>query len=243
MKILISIISLGEARKVLQFKPDILDIKNPDEGSLGAQFPWVIKDVANEVKYTKITCSATLGDLPYKPGTASLAAFGAASCGADYVKAGLFGVANYEQGLEMMKNIVQSVRQARKNALVVAAGYADYRRFGGISYLELVRIAKNAKTDAVMLDTAIKDGHDLFDAMDFQELKEFVEYSHDSGLLVALAGSLKKDHLQKLKELNPDIIGIRGAVCMAGERKNELNPESVKEFLNYVKDPGQKISV
>ena len=69
MKLLLSIISLQEAKLVLDFQPDILDIKNPSEGSLGAQFPWIIKDIVNEVKNTKIICSATLGDLPFKPGT------------------------------------------------------------------------------------------------------------------------------------------------------------------------------
>ena len=35
--------------------------------------------------------SATLGDVPYKPGTVSLAAAGAVVSGADYIKVGLYG--------------------------------------------------------------------------------------------------------------------------------------------------------
>lgn len=241
MKILLSIVSLFEAKKVLPLEPDILDIKNPNEGSLGAQFPWVIRNIVEEVKKPTIKCSATLGDLPYKPGTASLAAYGAASCGIDYVKAGLFGVVSYEQGLHMMKNIVRSVRQANHRAFVVAAGYADYRRFGGVSYRELVKIAKNSRADVVMVDTAIKDGHNLFDAMRIAELREFIDTSHDAGLEVALAGSLKNYHLGKLYELNPDIIGIRGAVCKSGQRKNEIDPMRVREFLGSVKEREKKI--
>ena len=85
MKVLISPVSLEEARMVVKGGADILDIKNAKEGSLGAQVPWVIKEIIEEFKDTGIMCSATLGDLPYKPGTAALAALGAASCGVNYV--------------------------------------------------------------------------------------------------------------------------------------------------------------
>ncbi|MBP1674767.1 MAG: hypothetical protein H6Q24_905, partial [Bacteroidetes bacterium] len=91
MKVLISVISVEEAKVALKTNPDIIDIKNPGEGSLGAQFPWIIKDIAEELKGSAVLCSVTLGDLDYKPGTAALAAYGAATCGANYIKAGLYG--------------------------------------------------------------------------------------------------------------------------------------------------------
>lgn len=94
MKVLISPVSLEEARVVVAGGADIIDIKNVKEGSLGAQAPWVIQEVVQEFKGQGMLCSATLGDLPYKPGTAALAAYGASLAGADYVKAGLHGATN-----------------------------------------------------------------------------------------------------------------------------------------------------
>src|SRR4029077_2095656 len=85
MKVLISPTSLEEAEAVLAGGADIVDIKNPAEGSLGASFPWVIRGVAERLKGQPITLSATLGDLPHKPGTAALAALGAIQAGARYI--------------------------------------------------------------------------------------------------------------------------------------------------------------
>jgi len=213
MKILISPVSLEEARIVVEGGADILDIKNVKEGSLGAQVPWVIKKIIREFKGTGIMCSATLGDLPYKPGTAALASLGAASCGVDYIKAGLFGATNYEEAFTLMESVVHAIRMVSNDIFAVAAGYADYSRIGSASYRDVIKAAKDAKADVVMLDTAIKDGRTLFDALSHDEIKDFVSLAKESGLTVALAGSIKMQHLAALSEIKPDIVGIRGAVC------------------------------
>lgn len=231
MKVLVSVVSVEEARIALRVNPDIIDIKNPDEGSLGAQFPWIIKNIVDELKRSAVLCSATLGDLTCKPGTASLAAFGAATCGVDYIKAGLFGPKNYNETLHLMKSIVNSVRMVNMYTIVVAAGYADYNRFGGIPPKILTKVAKNSGADVVMVDTAIKDGKNLFDAMNSDEIKDFINLAHDSGLQVALAGSIKRVHLNLLSRLNPDIIGIRGAVCENEDRTTRLSEKKIKEFM------------
>jgi uncharacterized protein (UPF0264 family) len=233
MKVLISVVSVEEARVALKANPDIIDIKNPDEGSLGAQFPWIIKDIAVELKGSAVLISATLGDLTYKPGTASLAAYGAASCGANYIKAGLFGIMNYNEALHLMTSIVNSVRMVNMNAIVVAAGYADYKRFGGISPEILIKAAKNSRANVVMIDTAIKDGRNLFDSMNSDEIKDFINLAHEDGLQVALAGSIKRTHLELLSWLNPDIIGVRGAICENEDRTSRLSESKMKEFITH----------
>ena len=77
MLLLISPINHDEAIESIEGGADIVDVKNPKEGSLGANFPWVIKDI-RELTPDDMLVSATLGDVPYKPGTVSLAAMGAA---------------------------------------------------------------------------------------------------------------------------------------------------------------------
>lgn len=235
MKVLISVVSLEEAIIAIEGKADILDIKNPHEGSLGAQFPWILKEVVNKFKGSGILCSATLGDLPYKPGTAALAALGAASCDVEYIKAGLLGARNYDEAFNMMKSVVRAIRMVNKDAAVVAAGYADYKRFGGVSYKDLVNAARDSGSDIVMVDTAIKDGKNMLDAMNLGQVKEFIDLSHDAGMYVALAGSIKKEHLEDLAKLNPDIVGIRGEVCDNEDRKSGISLEKVKEFMTCLR--------
>jgi uncharacterized protein (UPF0264 family) len=232
MQVLISPISTEEAESILDTGVDIIDVKNVREGSLGAQFPWYTKAVVQLASRKGLKTSATLGDLPFKPGTASLAALGAATCGVKYVKAGLHGLNTYEQACEMMVAVRQACRMVADDIDVVASGYADYRRFGGLDLVSLVRAAADSHCDVVMVDTAIKDGKTLFDALAVEEIREFVKAGHQRGLQVALAGSIKLEHAERLLELNPDIIGVRGAVCEEPDRGSRISPTKTFAFVN-----------
>ena len=138
----------------------------------------------------------------------------------------------------MMDSIRRSVRMASQTADVVAAGYADYRRFGGLAPLDLVRAAKDAECDVVMVDTAIKDGKTLFDNMMVNELREFISAANAAELKVGLAGSIRFEHIELLRDLHPDIIGVRGAVCEGGQRTKSISPENVKRFVDLVHQVG-----
>jgi uncharacterized protein (UPF0264 family) len=238
MKVLISPTSLEEAEAVLTGGADIIDIKNPTEGSLGASFPWVIRRVAERVKGQPITLSATLGDLPHKPGTAALAALGAIQAGARYIKAGLHGTRDYGQALEVMSAVTRTCREADAALLPVAAGYADYRRFGGLDPLTIVRVARDSGAALVMLDTAVKDGASLFDALSEAEIAGFLVAARAAGLATALAGSLRAGHLGALGRLGVDVVGIRGAVCCQGDRLTRIDAGLVKDFVARARMPG-----
>lgn len=53
MKLLVSPISVEEARIALEGGADIIDVKNPKEGSLGANFPDVIQSVKRAITKNK----------------------------------------------------------------------------------------------------------------------------------------------------------------------------------------------
>ncbi len=227
MKLLVSPINVEEAKICKSGGADIIDVKNPKEGSLGANFPWMIKAVKNEAGVVPV--SATIGDFNYKPGTASLAALGAAVAGADYVKVGLFDIQTREQALDMLTNIVRSVKEYDKNKFVVASGYSDYKRINSISPFELPAIGEKAGVDVVMMDTGIKDGRSTFEFLTDEELKSFVSNSRDHGLLTALAGTIKFEDIPALKRISPDIIGVRGCVC-GGDRNSSIKKELVEKL-------------
>jgi len=86
-----------------------------------------------------------------------------------------------------------------------------------------------------MLDTAVKDGRTLFDALSDDEIKDFVSLAKESRLIVALAGSIKMQHLAALSEIKPDIVGIRGAVCDSSDRTMGITMEKVREFMAYAR--------
>ena len=227
MRLLVSPMNIEEARAALAGGADIIDVKNPKEGSLGANFPWAIRAVA-DVARGIAPVSATIGDLPYKPGTASLAALGAAVSGAEYVKAGLLGAKDQAQAVEMLEGIVRAVKEYDPKKKVVASGYSDFLRVGCLSPLLLPQAAASAGADLVMVDTAVKDGRPTFDFMSEAELEQFITLGHSEGLEVALAGSIGFAHLDLLKRLQPEIIGVRGIVC-GGDRSSSVRAELVAE--------------
>jgi hypothetical protein len=235
MRLLISPVCIEEARTVARLGCEIIDIKNVKEGSLGAQPPWVIEQIISELGGKGAVFSVALGDLPNKPGTIGLAAYAVAKLKPHFIKAGLYDAKNYDDALAMMTSIVKSIRMVNKKAIIVASGYADYKRFGGVSCEELVPAAKKAGADVVMLDTAIKDGKTLFDALSVAEIQAFVDSGHKAGMKVALAGSVKLDDFEALCKINPDIVGVRGAVCKNGDRKKPITADGIRKLQKRVK--------
>lgn len=234
MKVLVSPMSVEEAIESLEGGADIIDVKNPAEGSLGANFPWIIKGIKKIVEKHSKLLSATVGDLDYKPGTASLAALGAVVAGADYVKVGLYGIKTENQVHEMMKNVVRAVKDYNPSAMVVAAGYADHGRINAISPLSIAEPAYKAGCDGIMVDTAIKDGRNLFEFMSHEIIEKFVKSAQERGMFCALAGSLSWNHISVLKELNPDIIGVRTMVCENG-RNSMIKSHLVSKLMTSVR--------
>ncbi len=236
MLLLVSPINTKEAIEAIRGGADIVDVKNPKEGSLGASFPWIIKDI-KDITPEDILVSATLGDVPYKPGTVSLAALGALVAGADYIKVGLYGTSNIQQAINVMENVVKTVNDEKANAFVVAAGYADAHRVGSLNPLEIPEVAADSGADVAMLDTAIKDGKTLFDFLSMEELDNFVQEAHDNGLKAALAGSIKKEQLKPLYDVECDIVGIRGAACIGGDRNTgEIHSSAVSELKKLIEN-------
>lgn len=218
MKVLISIRSAEELASCMEGGADIIDLKNPDEGSLGAAAPWFISEVKRKAKSYPV--SAAIGDMPNLPGTAALAALGAAFSGADYVKIGLYGTKTEEECLNLMKFVVTAVKNYNSKIIIVGAGFADAESYGGINPMKIPAIVNHSGADVAMLDTKNKDGKRLFDYLSIDKLKQFVTDSHNLGLQAALAGSLRAEDLEIIYKLGADITGFRGAACTNSDRKN-----------------------
>jgi len=232
--LLISPINTQEAREAINGGADIIDVKNPKEGSLGANFPWMIRNI-REITPENMQVSATLGDVPYKPGTVSLAAAGAIASGADYIKVGLYGTKNYSEALEVMENVVRTVDEFNSDAIVVASGYADAHRVGAVDPMEIPRVAADSGSDLAMVDTAVKDGKTLFDFMNEETISKFTEETHNYGLKSALAGSVTQEQMPLLAELGCDVAGIRGAACIGGDRNSgSIHHEAVARLKQMV---------
>ena len=225
MKLLVSVVDAAEARLAVAGGVDVVDVKNPAEGSLGAPAPGVIAAV-RAVLPAGLPLSAALGDLPSLPGTAALAALGAARSGAAYVKLGLWGPSTAEEAVGVLRAARAAVDG---DARVVAVAYADAARVPSrpLPPSELVAAARAAGVDGCLLDTAVKDGRGLFEWLAPDALAAFVADAHGAGLEVALAGELRAEDLAVVRATGADIAGVRSAACRDGRRTAALDPERI----------------
>ncbi|KAF5091966.1 (5-formylfuran-3-yl)methyl phosphate synthase [Methanospirillum sp. J.3.6.1-F.2.7.3] len=227
MQLLVSPATLEEAKKALS--ADIVDVKRPEEGSLGASFPWIIRAIKD---LTDKPVSAAIGDFDYKPGGAALTALGAAAAGADYIKIGLM-FDGAEEAQMVINSVTRAVKDTYPEKKVVIAAYSDWERLDTISPFEMAPLAAKAGADISMVDTGIKDGKSTFEFMDEALLTEFTALNRSLGLSTALAGSLKFPDIEILKRINPEIIGVRGMVC-GGDRTAMVQEELVLKAVSMV---------
>jgi len=224
-----------EALEAIAGGADIIDVKNPQEGALGANYPWVIKRI-KEVTPKDLEVSCTLGEVGNLPGSVSLAALGAASLGVDYIKVGLYGIKTPKEAIFLLQNVCRAAKECNPKIKVAVAGYADSKKIGTIDPMLIPEIASKAQIEVAMLDTSNKDGNNLFDYLTIEQLKKFVDLAHSFGLKTALAGSLRKQDLPVVYDLGTDIAGLRGAACTNSNRvTGQINRKLVNELVNVVK--------
>ncbi len=233
MKLLVSVKNVLECMNAIEGKADIVDVKNPEEGALGACTPKTIREIVKISHNFNLSCSAAIGDVQHV-GNASLAASGAAMCGADYIKVGLKTEDTKIAG-SLMKEVVKEVRKYKnlndENIKVVAVGFADWQRANTFPVEELYDVGLTSNCDVLMIDTSIKDGKNLFDFVKEKEILNFAKTAHAFGFEVGIAGSLRNKEISILKNIKEiDVIGVRGAVCPNFERKGEIDKDMVKEL-------------
>ena len=224
-----------EASEAIAGGADIIDVKNPQEGALGANYPWVIKRI-KEITPKHLEVSCTLGEVGNFPGSVSLAALGAASLGVDYIKVGLYGIKTPQEAIFLLQNVRKAAKDCNPKIKVAVAGYADAERIGAINPLLIPEIAFKAQVDVAMIDTSVKDGKNLFDHLTLDQLKKFVNSAHGFGLEAALAGALRKQDLPVVYGLGADIAGLRGAACTDSNRvTGQITRKLVSELVDVVR--------
>lgn len=210
-RLLVSVRSLEEAH--LAAEADLLDLKEPAAGALGALPLATIHRVRQSFANRRM--SATVGDLLLCPQSVSQAAEQIASTGVDYVKIGLFAG-------DLTATLAALAKLTTQTALV-AVLFADQPwEFSVLPALARAGFA------GVMLDTADKRRGSLLELCSPEYVESFVRATRSLGLMVGLAGSLQLQDIPKLLPLEPDYLGFRGALCRGG-RTGALDPELVAQ--------------
>ncbi len=173
MKLMISVRDEIEAAAASAGGAEIIDVKNPAEGSLGAQPPEVIRAIANAVP-AGIPVSASIGDVPNLPGTVALAGLGAAMCGVSFVKVGLLGARTPQEAASLLKALARALAITDRTVGLVACAYADAALVGSLDPLHLPEAAAPF-VEGCLIDTAVKDGRSLFERLPDAAIALFIQ--------------------------------------------------------------------
>jgi uncharacterized protein (UPF0264 family) len=200
----------AEAEIALRSGADIIDLKEPDRGALGALDRATMDEAVRRVG-TRAVTSATLGDLPMHAPTIAEAVANARDFGVDYLKLGIFRDGDPLGCLAALEGQTRAFR-------LILVLFADR-----MPSFDAIAAAANIGAYGIMLDTADKASGSLLDHLEIETVARFVVAAKAHGLSVGLAGSLKPEHVPELLALEPDLLGFRGALCRGHARSGALD--------------------
>ena len=237
-KLLVSVRNRMEAREALEGGADVIDVKEPQRGSLGAAGPDVWQAVRqlfgrpgelNAAGHAQVVLSVAVGELvdyDNRSLVTQLAGFHFAKIGV----AGCSALHDWRQRYERW------MKELPIETAPVAVIYADYRDAKSPTPPQIIAAASEAGVRMLLIDTHDKLGGDLFVKMTTSELGEVVAEARAKNLMLALAGSLKLATLATALAFGPELVAVRGAVCRGG-RESVLDKELVKHFAQRLSTP------
>lgn len=218
-KWLASVQSLEEAQTLLSVLPDILDMKNPAKGALGALSVATVTEIVKMINGRCLT-SATIGDLPMNADVIKKAMIEMVASGIDYVKIGLFPDPDLKGCISELAVTVKVLKKP-----VIAVIFADKSINS-----DCISLLAESGFHGVMVDTAIKNGQHLLDHWDLSALSEFVATAHQHKLLCGLAGALRLEDIKTLKPLGAAYLGFRSALCEKRSRTSTIDIRLVNKI-------------
>ncbi len=223
MKLLVSVRSASEALDAVAGGADLIDIKEPDRGTLGRADDAVIAAVVDAVAARR-PLSAAMGELR------DAVNWHAPSAKLRYIKFGLAGCRDFpwqERLLEL---------RAIAGASVVPAAYADWERSGAPPVEEVADFVAAHHFPVMLIDTFEKDGRNVFSFLSAKRLCEIIAPLAAHGCQVALAGSLSDRDLAAVAEICPAWLAVRGAACVGGNRQSRVDVGRVRFLKNALSE-------
>jgi len=219
-KMLASANSLAEAQLLATTQVDIIDLKQPEQGALGALPFDTIKTIVKLIESNQ-SISATIGDLPMEATLIANAVRQMITTGVDFIKIGFFPGAGWQETLSALNPISQ------QGHALIAVLFADTA-----PDIQIIHSIQQAGFSGVMLDTMDKKQGSLTQVMSLRKIQAFVTMAHQAGLFCGLAGSLRAADISHLQQLKANYLGFRGALCYQQQRTDKLDPEAIQHILS-----------
>jgi dihydroneopterin aldolase len=212
-RMLASVADAAEADVVLQLGADVVDLKDARRGALGA-VPLDVARAAIAAVAGRTETSAALGDPPYDEEALLAGARALAAMGVDYVKLAVDGSTLHRLG--------DSLKGLGRDVGLVGMMFADEKP----DFALLAKLSALGFKGA-MVDTRDKTRGRLMAHLDVVRLNQFCAQCRALNLMSGLAGSLEAPDVPRLMLVGPDVLGFRGALCQAHDRRGAIDPQAV----------------
>lgn len=232
-KLLVSVRNVNETVAAIQGGADIVDVKEPANGSLGRANNEMIAAIATTCRAAShsVPLSIALGeacDWDSADSDGDPVAKTVVEARADYLKLGL---ANARRNPRDWQRAIGEIHQSLAGQhRWVAVAYADFKRADSPSPIDVCRFAIRSKAAVLLIDTFRKDGTNLMSWVSREQLKQLRSETAARGIQLALAGKVTQRDLMELTSIGPDIVAVRGAVCEHGDRVSAVSELRVREF-------------
>jgi uncharacterized protein (UPF0264 family) len=239
-QLLISVKNIEETLIALNAGVDIIDLKDPENGALGAldlalSAQIVAKilhynqfNMMRSLNFSPIITSATVGEQHVDLNALMKSILQRVAMNVDIIKvavSNLEALPNWQ-----VKFNTQEIAKVKANAKLVAVFFADQE-----VNLTLLETLSKMGFYGAMLDTSIKQ-QDLLTVYTKQALQIFTQTCKKNALKSGLAGSLKLQHIECLSEINPFYIGFRGGVCESDARNKVLIMDKVVKVKKMLQE-------
>ncbi|TJW99429.1 MAG: dihydroneopterin aldolase, partial [Mesorhizobium sp.] len=175
-RMLASVTGVDEAEIALSGGADVIDLKDPKAGALGAVSTQTIRRTISLIA-GRAPVSAVCGDLPMEPETIRAKAEEIAATGVDYVKIGFFPTANAAACAAALEPLAARTK-------LIAVLFADLA-----PDFELLPMLAGHRFHGAMVDTAIKASGRLLDHLPPERIPGFIDRARSLGLMVGLSAS------------------------------------------------------
>ena len=220
-QLLISVKNVEEALIALDAGADIIDLKDPNIGALGALDAVLSLQIVQVINGRAII-SATIGEQHASLNALIASIEARAKLGVDIIK---IAVPKFFNDPEFLLEITQLTNNGIK---IVAVLFAD-------EPIELSLLDKCQQMGffGAMLDTHNKQ-QNLLQVQTQSYLQTFTQKCNLHQLKCGFAGSLRPQDIESLINFNPTYIGFRGGVCENGMRISTLLHCKVLEVKNML---------
>jgi uncharacterized protein (UPF0264 family) len=214
-RLLVSVRSALEARIALDAGVDLIDLKEPRAGALGA----VSASTAAEVLRTvagRVPLSMALGEvlerstLPVPEGIR-------------WAKLGLAGCAPRD---DWRRAWSEAAAALPSTCGLVAVVYADFEACAAPPPEAVLLQAESLGAQAVLVDTAVKDGRGLLDWWTTDAVGRLASDANARGMLSVAGGSLSLETIEKVAACGVDYVAVRGAAC-EGNREGPVSGDRI----------------